>query len=190
MATRTLSGETESGDLSVVASFPSGALAAAVDGLGHGPEAARAARVAVEILERFASEPLPRLVERSHDALAETRGAVMSLARFDVPQSRMTWLGVGNVEATLLRAGGEEAISCRADGGIVGYRLPPLRPATLPVGRGDLLVFTTDGIRAGFARASGLNGTPEELAGQILAEGNKGTDDALALVVRYLGEGP
>jgi hypothetical protein len=46
-ATRTRPGERIAGDLAVVALAPAGALIAAADGLGHGPEAARAARVAL-----------------------------------------------------------------------------------------------------------------------------------------------
>ena len=43
VASRALPGETRSGDLHVVESFAGGALVAAVDGLGHGEEAADAA---------------------------------------------------------------------------------------------------------------------------------------------------
>ena len=43
VATRALEGQSESGDMAVVVPFDHGVLAAAVDGLGHGPEAARAA---------------------------------------------------------------------------------------------------------------------------------------------------
>jgi phosphoserine phosphatase RsbX len=44
VATRSRRGEATSGDLAVVALLPEGALIAAIDGLGHGGEAARAAR--------------------------------------------------------------------------------------------------------------------------------------------------
>src|SRR5437773_929428 len=79
----TLPGETESGDLHLVKSVGSGVLAAVVDGLGHGAEAASAARAAVAVLERHAGEsPLP-LLQRCHRALIGTRGVVLSLAFFD-----------------------------------------------------------------------------------------------------------
>src|SRR2546429_8875391 len=46
VASQTLAGEVESGDKHVVKIFPHGALLAALDGLGHGEEAAAAANMA------------------------------------------------------------------------------------------------------------------------------------------------
>jgi phosphoserine phosphatase RsbX len=191
VAAWSLPGQKESGDLAVVKPFRHGALAAAIDGLGHGIEAARAARIAGDVLEEFAGEPVDRLVQRSHRALHGTRGAVMSLACFDARAGTMSWLGVGNVEAVLVRAVGTPSapgypMLLRA--GIVGYRLPPLTPTLHPVRRGDMLVFATDGIRSGFAETNRLVGRPAEIANRILTSANKGTDDALVLVSRYEGE--
>jgi len=43
----TLQGQTESGDSYLVSTFPNGMLVAVVDGLGHGGEAAAAAKAAI-----------------------------------------------------------------------------------------------------------------------------------------------
>ena len=104
VAVQPLEGEAESGDQYVVQPFPKGVLVAAVDGLGHGPEAAAAARSAVAILKDYAHEPVISLLRRCHERLIRTRGVVMSLASFNALDSTMTWLGVGNVEGLLLRA--------------------------------------------------------------------------------------
>jgi hypothetical protein len=186
-------GQTECGDLAVVVSFDGGALAAAVDGLGHGPEAAKAARVAEQILRQSAGDPVDRLVRRCHDALLDTRGAVMTLARFDGRENSLSWVGVGNVEAILVRTDDGEGTSYQSmvpQGGIVGYRLPSLHPATLRAERGDTLILLTDGIRGGFAEPDELTGAPESVAHRIGSERRKGNDDALVLVARYLGEPP
>src|SRR5438445_7315767 len=74
VATRALAGETESGDLHLVKRVGRGTLVAAVGGLGHGAEAAAAARAAVAALGRYAEESLPPLVRRLHEALAGARG--------------------------------------------------------------------------------------------------------------------
>jgi hypothetical protein len=167
-------------------------LVAVVDGLGHGAEAATAARAAVATLERHAHESALALVARCHQALAGTRGAVMSLAHFDYRAGIMTWLGVGNVEGILLYANPAEE-SARATlvtrGGIVGQAVPPLRAATVPVAAGDTLLFASDGIKAGFADRLPGDASPQQWADQILAHHAKGTDDALVLVARYLGAG-
>jgi negative regulator of sigma-B (phosphoserine phosphatase) len=184
--------EGESGDLHVIVPFANGALIALLDGLGHGPEAAAAARAAVPILEQHATDPVLTLVQRCHEGLKKTRGAVMSLASFDARASAMTWAGVGNVEGVLLRAqpraeSRNEAILVR--GGVVGYRLPPLHVDAHFVSRGDIVILATDGIRSGFIDSLEIDHEPQVIAESILARFAKGTDDAHVLVVRYRGGG-
>jgi len=188
-----LEGGPESGDLYVVRPFDHGALVAVVDGLGHGSEAALAAKTAVATLEDYAHEPVISLLRRCHERLMRTRGVVMSLASLDAESNTLTWLGVGNVEAVLLRADAA-ANPAREDvllrGGVVGYQLPTLRASILPVTRGDVLIFATDGIRSGFVEDVILSDPPQKIAEQILARRARGTDDALVLVARYLGPEP
>lgn len=189
VATRTLPGQPESGDLHLVKAVGPDALVAVVDGLGHGAEAAAVARAAVAALAADAGGPVPRLVERCHRALASTRGAVLSLARFTHQEHSMTWLGVGNVMGVLLYAdpaARPARVGLVTRGGIVGSRLPALEPRTLPVALGDTLIFATDGIE-GAADALPSDASPQALADQILAHGATGRDDALVLVARYVG---
>jgi negative regulator of sigma-B (phosphoserine phosphatase) len=187
-----LGGAPESGDLHVVAAFPHGVLVAAIDGLGHGPEAALAARKAAEVLEARAGEPLQTLFERCHEALRKTRGAVMSVAAFDARSSSMCWGGIGNVEGILLRAGGaaatrRESIALR--GGVVGYQMPSLRTSSIPVAPGDTLILATDGIRSAFVSGlEGVRGSAQQVADWIFATFTRGSDDALVIVARYVGE--
>ena len=190
VATLALEGQTESGDLHLVRPVKDGVLVAVVDGLGHGEDAAAAARLAVSTLEQYAEEPLLSLLQRCHMALKGSRGVVMSLARFDAPRGTMTWLGVGNVEGVLHHADWSER-SARAAlvtrGGIVGSEVPAIQAAVIPVGPGDTLVFVTDGIGSDFLGDVSVREEPQRLADQILHRYGKGTDDALVFVARYLG---
>jgi serine/threonine protein phosphatase PrpC len=188
-----LPGQTESGDRYVVKPGSNNVLVAAVDGLGHGAEAAAAAKIAVEQLESYAHETVISLVNRCHIELKKTRGVVMTLASFNGQDSTMTWLGVGDVEGILFHADAQanprrEAVMQR--GGVVGYQLPSLGATVIPVMPGDLLIFATDGVNGGFADNLNLSDHPQQIADDILAKFNKGTDDALVLVSRYLGEMP
>lgn len=190
VATLALAGQKESGDLHLVAAVRDGVLVAVVDGLGHGAEAATAAKLAVKTLERLADEPPLSLLQQCHLALKGTRGVVLSVARFDAPRATMTWLGVGNVEGVLQhgnRAERSARVALITRGGIVGSELPALQAAVIPVGRGDTLVFATDGIRNGFAEDISGRDQPQRMADLILARYGKGTDDALVLVARYQG---
>ena len=131
MAGRAIDGETEFGDAHLLVPSTGGFLAAVVDGLGHGPEAAAASRTAVAALCRDPDAPVEDLVHRCHKDLAKTRGAVISLVSFSVESGLMTWLAVGNVEGVLYRADPamvppKESLLPR--GGVVGYQMPPLRP--------------------------------------------------------------
>jgi negative regulator of sigma-B (phosphoserine phosphatase) len=181
----------ETGDLHVVVPCAQTVLVAAIDGLGHGHEAALAARAAASVLERHRDEPLIELVRRCHEELRRTRGAVLSMASFDLRASTMTWLGIGNVEGVLFRADGSPGgrrDSLILRGGVVGYQIPPLRPAEYQLGGGDLLVFATDGVRTNFSARAPVELAVQEIANAILARHGKATDDAMVVVVRYLGQ--
>lgn len=185
VALAVLRGETESGDTHVIAPHSGGVLVAGIDGLGHGSEAAHAARLARAVLEDDPGADLVELFARCHTRLARSRGVVMSLATF-TDDGELVWLGVGNVEGTLLREqGGREAILLL--GGVVGYTLPRLRPSSTSVAPGDLLVLATDGISHGFLQGLDPSLPPQALADGIVADYGRDSDDALALVVRYLG---
>ena len=193
VATVPLRGQTESGDLHLVQAFGGGILVAVVDALGHGPEAAVAARLAVDCLRGHPHEPLPLLLQRCHEALIGSRGAVVSLAAFDFQRHSMTWLGVGDVEGVLMFAdptAKPARTSLITRGGIVGAKIPPSRPWVIPLSHGDTLIFATDGVRRDFAQAPTPTGEPQKIADSILARNNKGTDDALVLVARYVNETP
>ena len=183
-------GQSESGDRHLVLSTADGGLVAVVDGLGHGAEAASAAKMAVMALERGADRPLVQIVRDCHQSLIGTRGAVLGAAAFSVIDDSMTWLGVGNVEGRLLRAtasGGAPPEALLVRGGVVGAQLPPLVPRIVRLRRGDMLIIATDGIRSEFLDAPLPHQEPQALADHVLARWSTQTDDALVLVVRYLG---
>jgi hypothetical protein len=190
VATLALAGEEESGDLHVVAPFEEGALVAAIDGLGHGPEAAAAARNAAQTIHAHAGDPVMDLLERCHQSLRGTRGAVITLASFNTGRGTMSWTGVGNIEGTLLRADPQEQRrreSVMLVGGVPGHQLPSLRANELKVFAGDTLVLATDGVRGGYLDLVDPGDPPQRLADQLLADYGRDTDDALVLVARYLG---
>jgi phosphoserine phosphatase RsbX len=191
-AARACSGESRCGDLHTVIACPDGVLIAVVDGLGHGPEAATAAAIASSVVEAHASKSVVELLERCHQALRPTRGAVMSLAKFDVLSGSIAWIGVGNVECVLLHGSGQarrEHTLLLRNGVVGGPRLPRLAAEVLRVFPGDVVVFATDGIDGRFRRALSQDIAPQHAADTILARHAKTDDDALVLVARYTGSG-
>jgi negative regulator of sigma-B (phosphoserine phosphatase) len=187
-----IAGEQRSGDLGVFVPYPGGALVAVLDGLGHGDEAADAAAAGSAVLHAHPQDEPQALVERCHQALRGTRGVVMTFAWFDLGDApRLRWAGVGNVEARLLRAGdirGSRHAGPVVLGGVVGYQIPrALRMSTFELSPGDAVAFATDGIRADFSAVLDPMLTPQAQAEKVLREHGRGSDDALAVVVRYHG---
>lgn len=193
VAARALDAPSGSGDRHVICPFPGGTLVGALDGIGHGREAADAALLAASILQEHAQEPVSTLLHRCHEGLRFGRGVVMSLASFRRDDGTMTWMGVGNVQGILLRAAdrshvAEASLTPRA--GILGIHLPEFAMETLPVGRGDTLILATDGIHGDFSQSVGRSLAPQLIADVILGRSWKGTDDALVLVARLSGGSP
>src|SRR5438067_4717816 len=103
-----------------------------IDGLGHGAAAADASRLAGEVLREDPTRPVDELVTRCHERLKGTRGAVIAVATIDAHAAAMTWVGVGNIEGIVVRAGLTET-SLPSRGGIIGFRIPTLHPRVVPM---------------------------------------------------------
>jgi negative regulator of sigma-B (phosphoserine phosphatase) len=192
VAMRPMEGQGVSGDSFVCQPFDRGTLVSAIDGLGHGEEASVAARLAKEIMESHASEPLIDLVQRCDSEMRHTRGAVASLARFDTLSAKLSWLGVGNVEGVLFHNCGngnikKEGMALR--GGVIGYMLPSLRSWTFEVRAGDTLVLATDGLAGAFVDHVDHKAELAEIVETLLRDYGKLGDDALVIAARYIGGG-
>ncbi len=94
-------GETVCGDHWAFGAGQAGRTVLVVDGSGHGPEAARAARLATQIFGEHLDEDCERLVERLHRGLAQTRGAALAVARVDGGRNLVRFVGVGNIAGAL-----------------------------------------------------------------------------------------
>jgi hypothetical protein len=191
IASRPMAGQDLSGDIATVQTSDHRAVIAVIDGLGHGPEAATAAQAAAQVVEKHRAEPLEALLLLAHEQLADTRGAAATVAIVDGVAGRLDWVGVGNVNATLLRA--DDTARPRSHGvflcrGILGYLLPSLHiSAPLPLAPGDMLVLATDGVRGDVTGPFRAEAPVGRLAETILADQATSDDDALVLVARYRG---
>lgn len=187
VAVFTMPGQNESGDLHIVASFEGGTLLAVVDGIGHGAEAAKVARIAGDILAGNPAKPPVELIKNCHDELHGTRGVVMSVAVFNHAAKIMTWAGVGNVQGNLISMDAmSQPRTLLLSSGTLGQQLGSVYPTTLAIRPGDTLIFTSDGIREDFYQGLNLKQSPQQLANDILARSARRTDDALVLTGRWL----
>ena len=190
VATKCRRGEATTGDLAVRTFLPGGALVAAIDGVGHGKEAARAALKAADAVRDAPSQDLVLLAKRCHSALRGTRGAAISFAFIDLAEGALSWLGVGNVEGRVVsghrskrRPKGWLALGS----GVAGHELPSVKTTTLALRTGDVVVLATDGVDVAFAESLDVSGSSQAIADRILTDHWRPTDDALVVAVRYLG---
>jgi negative regulator of sigma-B (phosphoserine phosphatase) len=190
VAARPLPGESVSGDAFAVVPNGDRAVMAVIDGLGHGPDAAAPARLAAETVRDNPGEPLDALLTLCHRVLEGSRGAAITVSSFDLAAGSLTWVGVGNVEACIVRtdaAGTKVTDAVMLAGGVIGFRLPVLRPRTVELRQGDVVLMATDGVDLRLQNDFHVGKRAAMTAESILERGARPSDDALVLLARYQG---
>jgi anti-sigma regulatory factor (Ser/Thr protein kinase) len=178
-------GEEACGDSWAVDLRPGHGVLTVVDGLGHGPEAAEAARVAVRIFEESSSAGPGRILERMHDAMRSTRGAAVAVAEIDAGAGTLRYAGVGNISGSILA--GAEARSLVSHAGTVGHQMRKVQEFSYPWTDRSLLVMHSDGVtqRWDLDRYAGLaTRDPALVAGVLYRDFSRGRDDSTVLVTR------
>jgi anti-sigma regulatory factor (Ser/Thr protein kinase) len=178
-------GEIECGD-SWAFGLKSGAPSLfAVDGSGHGPQAALAARSAVEAFEKSDQMDSVRVMEIIHRALAPTRGAAVAVARIDRAARLVRFSGVGNISAALISDGAiKRMVSLN---GTAGHVAPRIREFAYPYNGAATIILHSDGVSAKWDLAAypGLAACrPSVIAGVLSRDFRRTNDDALIAVLR------
>ncbi|MGI5260598.1 SpoIIE family protein phosphatase [Streptomyces angustmyceticus] len=176
--------EKDSGDACAVVDHGPVRTALVVDGLGHGPQAAEAAQVAVRSFHRGPDSPLPELLSGLHRALRRTRGAAVGLLRLH--PGKAEYCGVGNVRVVTLTP---LDLGHRLSGqpGIAGLNMTPPHVRTFPVPSGGTVLLHSDGIDHRWAQApsSFVHRLPPPLLVASLVHSHRlPRDDATVLAAR------
>jgi len=154
-----------------------------IDGLGHGPEAAAAARAAVAVLQADPSLGPNQALDRCHRALAGTRGAAISIAAIDLPSSQLRYAGIGNVEGELWHEGNQQHLV--AYRGIVGVTSRTAREFSFELRDGWVLVMHTDGISRRFdlgALRTDEQENAQAISDAVLHRWGRESDDATVVI--------
>jgi serine phosphatase RsbU (regulator of sigma subunit) len=183
---RGLVAEHISGDAHAVVATSYGALAVVVDALGHGHEAAQTARAGIAAIREAAESGLDDVILALDHSVRRMRGVVASLARIEAATSQMTWVGIGNVTGVAVRRRGPATAIPQRGGVIGGPHIVP-KAGHVALSRGDVIIFSTDGIRDGYSGDIVVEHDVSSIASDILTKHSRGTDDALVLVAKYLG---
>jgi anti-sigma regulatory factor (Ser/Thr protein kinase)/serine/threonine protein phosphatase PrpC len=178
-------GEESNGDAYFIGEHDGETLVAVIDGLGHGRGAQEAAQAALDTLGRWEGETLDEVVRAVHDALRATRGAVMGAVVVDRERGSFTYAGVGNVEVRVL--GSQEPTRPIPSNGTLGARLSQVRVWPHRWAEGTTLVLATDGLSTTWdinAYPGLLGKSPQLLAGVLMRDFSRNSDDATVLVYR------
>lgn len=180
-----MKGEEVSGDTWATGKSGDNYLILVADGLGHGVMAAEAASVAVRVFQEQIQRSLTEIVEAMHGAMRHTRGAALAIAKIDLEQQILQFVGVGNITATMqANAATTRMVS---HNGTVGHELRKVQEFTYPWHQDGVLIMHSDGLGSNWNidRYPGLaTRHPSLIAGVLYRDFNRGRDDVAVLVAR------
>ncbi|BBK31618.1 anti-sigma regulatory factor (Ser/Thr protein kinase) [Stella humosa] len=157
-----------------------------VDGLGHGPQAAEAAAVAVAQFEAATDIDPAAILERIHLAMRATRGGAVAVLAIDTEVGSVRFSGVGNIAGVLLSAGMRRMVSHNGTAGGIAQRI---RAFDYPRPARAVAILHSDGLSANWTIDTypGLASCdPTLIAGVLFRDQERGRDDAAVLVVKEL----
>ncbi|OWQ92217.1 hypothetical protein CDN99_07705 [Roseateles aquatilis] len=158
------------------------------DGLGHGPDAARAADRLTALLAQATPAAVntpATFLERSHDELRSTRGAAATAVTLTEGGDRLLLSGAGNVTGRLISGVSDRTLLSQH--GTLGLQIRRLQDVVYDWPAHAVLVLHSDGIvsRWSLQDTPGLlQSEPAVIAGWILRDHLRGRDDATVVVVR------
>ncbi len=160
------------------------------DGLGHGENAAEAAKAAlVSFKETLRSEPSQAL-RTMHSAIKKTRGAVVTIAHLDMAKNKMVYCGVGNIAGKICGVRNRSFLSYN---GIIGHSIPnTMNDHHYDWEDNDLMVLHTDGLNSRWdiqKYPSILKHDSIILAAALYKDHNRGTDDVTVVIIRKKKKG-
>ena len=156
-----------------------------VDGLGHGPNAARAARAATDAFAAHASAAPAALMEICHGALATTRGAAGAVARITAAKSAGSFAGIGNIACRVEST--RERRQLVSHSGTLGHVMRRVQEFEFAFPAGALLILHSDGLKSHWTSADypGLMSKHAGLiAGVLYRDHDRGQDDVTVVVLK------
>lgn len=178
-------GEDVCGDAWSFSDGTSGPTLLVADGLGHGPEAAEASVEAVRLFHRFNGHQVPTLLDYVHGGLRATRGAAVSIARFDQQARKIVYSGIGNVAGVIAVNNDLKRMVSMA--GTAGYNVRKIQAFDYPFSSG-LVILHSDGLQSSWTIDKYPNLAsfhPTLIAGILYRDLSRGRDDATVLVAKW-----
>jgi serine phosphatase RsbU (regulator of sigma subunit) len=119
-------------------------VVAVADGLGHGPEAALAAEMAMMCIESSLGKSLEQLFLYCQENLQSTRGVALTVAFINKKSGLTKLASVGNIRTILIKKDKDYRFGSAR--GIVGGGYGRLNPEEFIICPGDVLALFSDGL--------------------------------------------
>jgi len=177
-------GETESGDAWAIRRHDGDVFVLLVDGLGHGPEAAKAAQTAVSVFNDSHLVNTRELVQKMHASMQGTRGGAVALARISSACRALGYCAVGNISGRL-----QSLDACRglmSNNGIVGGQFRRIEEIQYAWNGPARLILHSDGLQTRWsmdAYPGLMQRHPAIVAGLLYRDFCRGRDDATIVVL-------
>ncbi len=158
-----------------------------VDGLGHGPNAARAARAATDAFAAHPGATPAALMQICHGALAATRGAAGAAARIAAAKKQGTFAGVGNIACRVEWTDARRQLVSHS--GTLGHVMRRVQEFDFSFPAGALLILHSDGLASHWASTDypGLASKHAGLvAGVLYRDHDRGRDDVTVVVLKNM----
>ena len=156
-----------------------------VDGLGHGFDAAKAARAAIEAVQTKSHLNAPDLMDAMHGALRPTRGAAAAIAMLQPESELCVFCGIGNIAASIRSAGTSRSMV--SHNGTLGHQVRKIQEFQYPFPKGSLLVMHSDGMATHWDLAAypGLEARhPSLVAAALYRDHSRKRDDLTVVALR------
>lgn len=184
---RSAPGETECGDAWAI-EMENGRLSLMIaDGLGHGPEAAKAARESTAAFQAGPFATVVDILDQSHQRMRGTRGAAVATAQVEAHSGQVRFCGIGNISACLRSIDGAERRGLVSHNGTVGVQMRKPQQFDYDLAPGGLLIMHSDGLQSRWNLDDypGLiQRHPGLIAAILLRDFTRGRDDVTVSVVR------
>ena len=178
-------GEQKSGDSAVIVERSDVIFMAIVDVLGHGPEAHRVATFAEGFLrESWTHDPVA-VTLRLHEELKGMRGAAAGVAVLNIASGEIAYVGVGN---TVIRRLGSRETQLHSVDGTLGQSVRTPVKQMMRLGKSDVLLLYTDGVRSSFKFEEYPQLQYESsatIARNVVERFGRSYDDSTCIAVRY-----
>ena len=158
-----------------------------VDGLGHGPNAAVAARTAADVFAANPSVTPAALMQLCHGALVTTRGAAGAAARVEPAKMQGSFAGVGNISCRVETSGERRQLVSHS--GTLGHVMRRLQEFEFAFPTGALLILHSDGLTSRWScddYPGLMNKHAGLIAGVLYRDHDRGSDDVTVVVLKNM----